>query len=422
LEAGVANNTAGNHSPFSLTVTRSDGEQDVTGLSVTTPPGFAATLKGVPYCPEAALEELASPSHSGRAEQESPACPASSLIGTATAGAGAGSHPLYVPGKVYLAGPYKGAPLSLVVVVPAVSGPYDLGTIAVRAAIEVDPVTAQVTTVSDPLPQILEGIPLRARSILVDLSRPGFTLNPTNCSPLSVDADISGDEGGQASQSANFQVANCADLGFAPKLALKLRGSTKRRGHPALRAVFTSGADEANLAGTVVVMPKNELLDNGHIGTICTRVQFAADACPADSVYGSATAETPLLDQPLRGPVYLRASSHRLPDLVVDLHGQIDIELSARIDSAKSGGLRARFESVPDAPVSKFVLDMQGGAKGLLENSKSLCSADKKATVKLIGQNGMRTSSATRLKTACGSRSSRTKRHLRRLHRSRGVR
>ena len=188
-----------------------------TGIQVTTPPGFLASLKGIPYCPEAAIAKLGSPGYTGAAEQASPACPAASQIGTAIAGAGAGTHPVYVNGKVYLAGPYKGAPLSLVVSVPALSGPYDLGVVPVRVAIDVDPETAQITAVSDPLPQIQEGIPLRTRFVRIALDRPGFALNPTNCNPFSVGATIAGDEGASASPSMRFQAANCTDLAFAPK-------------------------------------------------------------------------------------------------------------------------------------------------------------------------------------------------------------
>src|SRR5262249_34906601 len=162
-----------------------------------------------------------------------------------------------------------------------------------------------------------------------------------------------------------YQVANCADLPFAPELKLKLTGNMKRTGHPALRAVLSTHGGDANIASTLVALPHSELLDNSHIGTVCTRVQFAADACPAESAYGTTEAVSPLLDEPLRGNVYLRSSNHQLPDLVADLRGQIDIVLVGRIDSFK-GGIRANFESVPDVPVSKFVLKMAGGKKGLL--------------------------------------------------------
>ncbi|HSJ76610.1 MAG TPA: hypothetical protein VK899_10580, partial [Gemmatimonadales bacterium] len=182
MKAAGAGNGAGAHSPFSIRINRVDGDQNLSAVTVKTPPGFAATLKGVPYCPEATLARVAG-DYSGLAELASPGCPAASQVGVGWAGVGAGTRPLYVDSKVYLAGPYKGAPLSLLVVLPAVSGPYDLGNIAVRVAVSVDPVTARVTAVSDPLPQILQGIPLRTRSIRLDLDRPGFTLNPTNCDP-----------------------------------------------------------------------------------------------------------------------------------------------------------------------------------------------------------------------------------------------
>ena len=227
VAAGSDNLTAGMHTPFRLRVSRNDGDQNLTGISVTTPPGFAATLKGVRYCPQPSLDQLATAGYLGLSEQAAHACPADSQIGTAVAGVGAGTHPLYVDGRVYLAGPYKGSPLSLVVVIPAVSGPYDLGVVAVRAAISVDPVTAQVTTTSDPFPQIFDGIPLRTRSIQVSLDRPGFAVNPTNCSSFKVNSSISGDEGAQANDSVRFQVANCAELPYAPKLGLKFSGGVK---------------------------------------------------------------------------------------------------------------------------------------------------------------------------------------------------
>ena len=241
------------------------------------------------------------------------------------ASAGSGSRPVYVGGKVYLAGPYKGAPLSLVVVVPAVSGPYDLGNVAVRVALRVDPLTAQVTAISDSLPQILEGVPLRTRFVQVNLDRPDFTLNPTNCDPFSVSTAISGDEGAVANPSAHFQVANCARLPFAPKLTLKLTGSTKQAGNPALTATVTAKPGEANISRAQVTLPPTELVDNAHIRNICTRVQFnegktPGEKCPPGSILGFAKADTPLLEKPLDGPIYLRSTGRAgLPDIVAAL-------------------------------------------------------------------------------------------------------
>jgi hypothetical protein len=413
LVAGTADNTAGTYSNLLLRVSRADGDQNMVGINVITPPGFSANVSDVPYCPESAFAALSAAGYAGLSELAAPACPAASQVGTMNATTGAGSHPLNSPGKVYLAGPYKGAPLSLIFVVPAVSGPYDLGNVIVRAAVLVNPKTAQITTISDPIPQILDGIPLRIRTLSFDFDRSRFTLNPTNCDPFSLTSQLIGNEGALAEPSAHFQVANCADLGFQPKLSLKLNGSSKRRGHPALHAVLKAKPGEANLARTVVAMPKALLLDNSHIGTVCTKVQFAADSCPADSVYGSASVKTPLLGQPLQGPVYLRSSSHKLPDLVADLRGQVDLELAARIDTTSSGALRANFESVPDAPVTKFVLSMKGGNKGLLVNSTSLCKGTQKASVQMAAQNGRSSNEKKKLKTACGSQTSRHKRHQR---------
>jgi hypothetical protein len=402
VQTGMTDNTAGKHAAFHLTVSRPDGDQILTGLDVNTPPGFSATLKGIPYCSAASLAQLADPARDGLVEQAAPACSPASRIGTALAGVGAGSHPFYAPGAVYLAGPYRGAPLSLVVVVPAISGPYDLGNVVVRAAIEVDPRTAQVTAASDPIPQILDGIPLRIRSIRVSLDRPGFTLNPTSCEPFSVSTSVFGDQGGLATVQRPFQVANCIGLPFGPKLSISLTGATRRTGHPALRAILTSRPGEANIARTSVTLPSSTILDNSNIQNPCTRVQFAASACPESSRIGTARADSPLLAQPLQGPVYLRSSSNKLPDLVADLRGQIDIELAGRIDSVKKR-LRTTFTSVPDVPVSRFSLELEGGKdKGLLSNSANLCKAGGRVAIKMEGQNGDSVKSNPKPKTSCG--------------------
>jgi hypothetical protein len=424
FHAASAGNTAGAHSPFAIDLSRRDGDQNLAGLTVSTPPGFAATLKGIPYCPDLAIDQIAMSSYSGLSELAESLCPAASQIGTAVAGAGAGTRPVYVPGKVYLAGPYKGAPLSLVVVIPAVSGPYDLGNIAIRAAIQVNPVTAQVTTVSDPLPQILEGIPLRTRSIRVDLNRPGFTLNPTNCDLHSVEATITGDQGGVSQLGTYHQIANCASLPFAPKLALKLTGSTKQAANPALTATLTAKPGEANISRTQVTLPSSELIDNAHINGPCTRVQFAeghnpGEKCPPGSILGFARAETPLLADPLEGSIYLRSTGRAgLPDIVAALNGQIDIVLDGHVDSVH-GGLRTTFETVPDAPVTKVVLSFDGGRKGIIENSPRLCAHAQHFIAAIAGQNGKTVNQRPVLSTPCGKRQRRKARahHNRRAHR-----
>jgi len=385
FKAGTADPSAGAYSPFVLKLSREDGSQPIKGIDVTLPKGLLGRLAGVPYCPEAALAAAAA--KSGQAEQASSSCPAASQVGTVDVAAGAGSTPLNVSGKAYLAGPYKGAPLSLAIVTPAVAGPFDLGTVVVRNALQINPETTQIHVVSDPIPTILQGIPLDIREIAVKVNRPGFTLNPTNCEPTQVSGSVLSvfDQG--ASLQDRFQVGGCSALAFKPRLALHLKGGTKRAQHPALRAVLRPRAGDANIAKAVVSLPHSEFLAQNHIKTICTRVQFAAGNCPKGSVYGKATAWSPLLDRPISGPVYLRSSNHPLPDLVADLNGQIRVTLAGRISSVK-GGITNSFEMVPDAPVSKFVLQMQGGKKGLLENSRNLCKSTNKASVQFDGQNG----------------------------------
>jgi uncharacterized repeat protein (TIGR01451 family) len=408
LSAGTTNPIAGAYSPFVLRLSREDGSQELAGLQATLPPGLIGRLAGIPYCPQAAIDAakaLGAPGQ-GALELTTPSCPAASRVGSVTAGAGAGSNPFQVQGKAYLAGPYKGAPLSLAIVTPALAGPFDLGDVVVQAALRVDPETTQITAVSDPIPHILQGIPLDIRSVDVDMDRPNFTLNPTSCDPMAIRGTATSVQGASAALSDRFQVGACKALDFKPKLALKLKGGTQRGRHPALRATLTyprRGA-YANIARAQVTLPHSEFLAQSHIRTICTRVQFAADQCPKGSIYGHARAITPLLDQPLEGPVYLRSSNHPLPDLVADLSGQIHVELVGRIDS-KNGGIRTTFEAVPDAPVSKFTLTMQGGRKGLLENSRNICATTNRATVLLDAQNGKVSDSRPEAKaTGCGSR------------------
>lgn len=392
LVAGTSNPVAGRFSAFSLQLDREAGEQSLAALDVKLPPGLLAKLAGVATCPDS----LAAAGN----------CPDASRIGSATVAAGPGTSPLWVPqpGKaptaVYLAGPYRGAPYSLVVKVPAQAGPFDLGTVAVRSAIQVDPESTAVTVESDPLPQILEGVPISYRTVRVDVDREDFTLNPTSCARSAVAASARSTGGALAVARDRFQVADCARLGFKPKLSLRLSGKTRRGGHPALRAVLRMPGGDANIGEARVALPHSEFLDQAHIGAVCTRVQFAADKCPPRSVYGHATARTPLLDRPLRGPVYLRSSSHELPDLVADLRGQIHVVLDGHIDSVR-GGIRTTFETVPDAPVSRFVLEMNGGRKSLLENSTDLCQAAHRVNAVFTGQNGRVATLRPLLRNSC---------------------
>ena len=390
---------AGAFSPLTVRITRPDGQQELKGTDVVLPPGMTGKLAGIPYCPEAALATASG--RAGAAEKAASSCPAESQVGIAIVEAGTGPAPYKIQGsKVYLAGPYKGAPLSLAVITPALAGPFDLGTVVVRVALFVDPETAQIRAASDPLPHVFGGTLLNVRSVDLKMDRPNFTLNPTSCGPLATTGALLGGGGDPANPaafsafgvSAPFQTTDCGALKFRPKLYTKLLGGrkvTKRSKFPAFRAVMVAREGDANIGRAALTMPRSLFLEQGHIGTICTRVQLAAANCPKRSVYGNAWAKSPLLAEPLKGRVYLVSSDNELPDLLADLHGQVNIRLRGVISSNK-GRIKTVFPSVPDVPVSKFVLRMKGGKKGLLVNSRDLCIKPSKAVLKLRAQNGKR--------------------------------
>jgi len=410
--AGSINSNAGSYSPFYLHLTRTDTQQEITSYSAILPPGLTGKIGNIPYCPDSAIE--AAKSRGGFEETASPSCPAASKVGTTYSGFGLGPVLSYAPGGLYLAGPFHGSTFSIVAIDAATVGPFDLGVIVVRSAIKVDPQTAQVSidsAGSDPIPHIVDGIPIHLRDVRVYISRAGFTLNPTSCDPFSVVsalngsgqrfADAADDE--TATVTNHFQAFNCESLGFKPRLSFKLKGGTRRGNYPSLRAELRPRPGDANIGSVTVTLPPSEFLEQAHIETICSRVQFARDACPAGSIYGRAQAFTPLLDQPLEGNVYLRASDHELPDLVAALRGGgkgIAIDVAGQIDSFH-GGLRATYNGLPDAPVSKFVMTLRGGKKGLLVNSEDLCKATAPARARLIGKNNLGEKLSPRLAVKC---------------------
>jgi hypothetical protein len=400
LETGLQNPVAGAKSPFVLKLSREDGSRRFTALDLDMPGGLVAYLKGVPYCPDAVLTGISGAELTGRGELASPACPAASQIGTVQAGAGAGPYPFYAPGRVFLAGPYKGGPLSLAVVTPAVAGPFDLGNVVVRNAVYVDPVTAEVNVVSDPIPTILHGLKLAVRDIRVAINRPGFTAAPTSCEPQQVGVRVGGEGGTFVDLANRFQVGECAHLGFRPRTRIQLFGKTNRGAYQGVKAVVRPRPGHANISRTVVRFPRSAFVAQEHIRTICTRVQFAAERCPKGSVYGRAVAYSPLLDMPLRGNVYLRSSDNTLPDAVADLRGPahqpIKIEVAIRNDSVR-GALRNTVLAAPDAPVSYFRLQMFGKQKGLIVNSRNVCRGKNNATVVMKGHSGKRSLDRTRV-------------------------
>jgi hypothetical protein len=393
FRAGAVEPLGGAFSRFVTELSQDSGESNLSKLQVTMPPGLLAKLKGVAVCSEA--------------DAGTGACPDASRVGSTIVATGLGTNPLWIPqpGKsptaVYLAGPYKGAPYSLVVKTPAEAGPFDLGDVVVRVALQVDPVTTQVSAISDPLPQVVEGIPVFYRHVRIDLDRPNFAINPTRCVPMQVAATADSVVGNHASLAARFQVDRCARLAFKPHLTLSLKGGMKRSQNPALSAVLRMRKG-ANIASARVTLPPGLQIDNAHINNPCTRVQFDAKACPRKSILGRARASSPLLDQPLKGPVYFRSNGgeRELPDLVADLHGPIHVILVGFIDS-KHRRLRTTFASVPDAPVSRFQINLFGDKRGLLENNRNLCRSSARALEQFTGQNGKATAVKAEMKLPC---------------------
>jgi hypothetical protein len=251
----------------------------------------------------------------------------------------------------------------------------------------------------------LEGIPLDVRSVAVRATRPKFTLNPTSCDEKSFGGQVLSTLAQPAPIFERFQAGGCKSLPYKPKFSARLYGPVHRGGHPRFRGTFTAKPGEANTAAISFTLPKSEFIDQAHFRTICTRVQFAANQCPAGSIYGHVQAFTPLLDYPLEGPAYLRSSSHKLPDLVLALRGPayqpLAFDAVGRVDSV-NGGLRVRFEAVPDAPLSKVIVSAQGAKKGLFQNSTNICKGTHRATLKLDAQSGKVFDTQPKMVAQCG--------------------
>ncbi len=417
LSAGTESSSAGASAPFTLHLTRADGEQELTGLNLTMPPGFTARLAGIPYCPETAIASAST--KTGAQEQSNPSCPVASQVGTLTTGAGPGSNPYYVNGTAYLAGPYKGAPLSLVFITPAVAGPFDLGSVVVRAAVFLDKSTAQVSVKTDPLPQVVDGVPLRIRSITARVDRPGFTLNPTNCGSMSVDGQALGSSGASAALSSHFQVGGCTGMRFAPKFSVSTTGQASKANGASLTAKLTypyAGAGAVNLTKVKVELPKQLPSRLTTLQKACTSSQFEANpaGCPAASIIGHASVKTPLLPVPLTGPAYFVShGGEAFPSLVIVLQGYgITVNLVGTTFISKAGITSTTFKTVPDVPFSSFELTLpQGQFSALGANLPTkahynFCSQKLLMPTEMIAQNGASIHQSTRIAaTGCAKAS-----------------
>jgi len=382
FEAGSTPPRGGNASAFSLTVRRADGQQTLDRLSVTLPAGLSAHLAGVPRCPT---------SQAVRA-----ACPGASRIGTVGVEAGAGSQPLPLTGPAYLTSPHAGAPFGVALVLHAQVGPIDLGTIAVLGALRLDPDDAHVTIATDPLPRILAGVPLRLRTLALDIDRAGFMRNPTSCATMRIAATLTSLDLATADRSARYALGGCRALRFAPSVSLALSPARElvRGGHPTLSIGLRAGTSRAAVRTARVALPSLLALDPAALPTFCPRDRARRDACPRASAVGSAQARTPLLPHALSGPVdvVLPASGTR-PELWAMLSGG-GVRLRVRsMTSAQPGKpVVASFVDLPDIPLTSFALTLRGGQGGLLKLSRDLCAAGRPRRLAIVaslrGQNG----------------------------------
>lgn len=404
--AGTTNPTAGAFSPFTLTFSRQDADDEFSSITASLPPGLLANIKSVPLCPDA--------------NANAGTCSSASQVGTATVGSGSGSDPLFLSGPVYLTGPYNGGAYGLATVVQAIAGPYNLGTVIVRQSLRLDPSTLQVTAVSDPFPTILDGVPLRIKTINLTLNRPNFIVNPTSCRAMQIGGTVTSTTGTAAPVSSPFQAAGCQGLAFQPSLGIKLtgKGQTTSGKHPALVATLKQAAGQANLSTAKVTLPLSLALDPNNSKHVCAyqvaqSVHGGAVGCPASTIVGSASAVSPLLPGTLTGPVYLVQGIRfnkqgqpirTLPTLLLPLRGPVALDLRAST-SVSGGHLVSTFSSIPDAAVSSFKLTINGGRKGLLVvtgRKENICKAPQTGSVAFTGQSGATENSNITFARPCG--------------------
>lgn len=398
--AGVSSAKAGASPTFTAAIARGDGDQPLSKIDVELPPGLLAKPNGIPLCPDA--------------NAAAGTCPAASRIGTVATTAGAGNDPFGLAGQVYLTGPYNGGPYGLAIVVPAVAGPFDLGLVVVRASIRLDRNDAHVQVLSDPLPTILDGIPLNIRSVKITIDRPDTMRNPTSCGLLQIATTLTSTGGANALRSAPFQPTDCGALSFAPKTAIDLTGTKQMTDgkHPGVDADVTQAAGQANIKNVTVTLPKTLALDPDNAESLCEYADGLKSSCPAKSIIGTATARTPLLPGALTGPVYfvkgVRFNAkgqpiRTLPTLLVSLHGQVDLDIRATTTVDAKSRLVTTFANIPDAAVSSFHMVLKGGSHGILvvTTGQDACRGAQKAGVVANGQNGKAYRSTTTLGTPC---------------------
>jgi hypothetical protein len=400
--AGTQNNAAGTYSPFYLRIERHDGEQELTRFSTVMPPGLTGNLTGIPFCPDAAVQaakERTGPS-GGAQEEAEPSCPAASRIGHTIVEAGVGSVLAQTPGSLYLAGPYHGAPFSLVSITSARVGPFDLGTVVIRFALRINPITAQVevdAAGSDPIPHIIKGIVVHARNIRAYIDRSSFIKNPTSCERMQIANSIDGANGGSANLSSVFQAADCQSLAFKPSFEASTTGKTSKANGASLHVKLTypnaPQGTQANIKRVKVDLPKQLPSRLTTLQKACTATQFNANpaGCPPASFIGYAKAITPILPVPLEGPaIFVSHGGEAFPSLEIVLQGYgITIDLVGSTFISKGGVTSSTFAAVPDQPVTSFELTLPQGSNSALAANGNLCTSKLTMPTEFVGQNGM---------------------------------
>lgn len=403
--AGSLSNTASAFSSFYLHLTRSDSDQDISSFATGLPGGLSADLTGVPFCPEAAI--AAARVKTGIEEQSSPSCPAASEIGHSLVGSGVGSVLAYVPGKIYLAGPFEGAPFSLVSVTPALVGPFDLGTVVLMFALRIDPYTTNVSVIpspSEPVPRILKGIVTHVRDIRAYIDRPNFTLNPTSCDPTQITSTITSTQGATTSLPSRFQAADCANLKFSPKLITSTSAHISRVNGASLNVKLaypkTPLGTQTNIAKVKVSLPRQLPSRLTTLHKACLAAVFEANpaSCPPASVVGHAKAITPILPVPVQGPVYLVSHGNEaFPAVTMLLQGYgvtIDLVGTTLI---KKGITSNTFKAVPDQPVTSFEVTFPQGPYSLFGATTNLCNQKLTMPTNFTAHNGTQTHQNTKI-------------------------
>jgi hypothetical protein len=422
VSAGTIDNNAAAYSPIAINITRNDGEQEITRFSAKLPAGLTANLSGVPFCPDASIQ--AAKARSGASEEAEPSCPAASLIGHTEVNAGVGSTLVQTPGRIYMAGPYNGAPFSIVAITSAKVGPFDLGTVVVRVALKIDPLTAAVTvdaSASDAIPHIIKGIVVHIRDIRVLVDRSHFSLNPTNCQALTFTAGIGG-AGADFTSTADdvtaqvnspFQVTNCAALKFAPKFSISTSGRTSKANGASLHVNLTYPnaplGTQANIARVKVDLPKQLPSRLTTLQKACTAAQFNTNpaGCPAASFIGQAKAVTPLIPVPLEGPaIFVSHGGEAFPSLIMVLQGYgVTIDLVGSTFISKSGITSSTFKTVPDQPIGSFELTLPEGKYSALAANGNLCASSLTMPTEFLAQNGAKINQNTHVNvTGCAKK------------------